>query len=203
MKRLRLCLAMALAIAAMPAFSAEEKAAAPQMTPEQQAMMDAWQRMSEVRAEHKQLASFAGNWTAKSTMWEAEGAPPATSDAKATSSLVYDGRYLETVYEGDFQGQPFTGRSMMGFDNLAGKFFNTWIDSMSTGFWLSYGTFDKTSNTYTFTGDMHDMMAPATMVKVRTTIKVEGPDAYTFDWYETRDGKERKTMSIAYTRAKS
>lgn len=203
MKRLRLSLAMTLAIAAMPTIAAEGTAAAPQATPEQQAMMEAWQRMSEVRAEHKQLASFAGHWTAKSTMWEAEGAPPSSSEAKATSSLLYDGRYVETVYEGDYQGQAFTGRSMMGFDNLAGKYFNTWVDSMSTGFWLSYGTFDHTSNTYTFTGDMRDMMKPDTMVKVRTTIRIDGPDAYTFDWYETRDGKERKTMSIAYARAKS
>jgi hypothetical protein len=67
---------------------------------------------------------------------------------------------------------------------------------------VAYGTYDSTSNTYTFTGDMPDMMDPAKIVKVREVIKVEGPDAYTFDWYETRDGKERKSMSIAYKRAK-
>jgi hypothetical protein len=202
MKRLRLCLAVLLMSAAVPAFAAEEKAAPPEMTPEQKAMMEAWTRASEVRAEHKQLAMFAGNWTSKVSMWEAEGKPPTEGVGKEASALIYDGRYVESVYEGDFMGSPFTGRSFMGYDNLAGKYFVTWIDSMSTGFWLAYGTFDATSNTYTFLGDMHDMMAPATMLKVRTTIKVEGPDAYTFDWYETRDGKERKTMQIAYTRAK-
>ena len=201
MRTLRLCVAAALLVAAIPAFAAEP-AAAPEMTPEQKAMMEAWMRMSEVRAEHKQLANFAGSWTTKVTMWEAEGQPPSESTGKATNGVLYDGRYVESVYEGTFMGAPFTGRSFMGYDNLAGKYFTTWIDSMSTGFWLSYGTFDKTSNTYTLLGDMHDMMAPQTMLKVRTTIRIEGPDAYTFDWYETREGKERKTMSIAYTRAK-
>lgn len=203
MKRLRLCLAAAVLAAVVPAFAADDKAAAPEMTPEQKAMTDAWQRMSEVRAEHKQLAYFAGNWTAKVSMWEASGQPPSTSDAKSTASLLYDGRYVETMHEGDFQGQPFTGRAITGYDNLKGRFFSTWMDSMSTGFWLAYGTYDQTSNTYTFKGDMPDMMDPKKSVGVREVIKVEGPDAYTFDWYETRDGKESKTMSIAYTRTKS
>jgi hypothetical protein len=202
MKCLRLCLAALLTAASVPVFAADEQPAAPEMTPEQKAMMEAWQRASEVRAEHRQLAAFAGNWNSRVSMWEAEGQPPTESAGKETTAVIYDGRYVESVYEGSFMGAPFTGRSFMGYDNLAGKYFVTWIDSMSTGFWIAYGDYDAASKRYEFIGDMHDMMAPATKLKVRTTVTVESPDAYTFDWYETRDGKERKTMSIAYTRAK-
>jgi hypothetical protein len=186
-------------LAATGAASADDKPAGA-MTKEQQEMAAAFERMGAVRPEHHQLEYFVGDWNAKSTMWMDPKAPPQVSEGKSHSEAIFGGRYIETKFEGAMMGQPFTGRGLMGYDNLGGRFFNTWVDSMSTGFWLSYGSYDKPSNSYTFRGTMDDPMAPKSRVPVRVVVRITDPSHYAFDWYETHKGKETKTMQIEYTK---
>jgi hypothetical protein len=188
------------AAASAPATDSKAPAQDAQMSKEQKAMADAMQRMGEVRAEHKQLDFFAGEWKATTTMWMDPKAPPQKTEGKTHTESKFGGRYVEMHYEGTFEGQAFSGEGFIGFDNLKGKFFNTWIDSMSTGFWLAWGTYDAASKSYTFHGSMDDPMASGTQVKVREVVHVVDPKHYTFEWYETHKGKEAKTMEIAYAK---
>ena len=103
-------------------------------------------------------------------------------------------------YEGNYEGQTVNGEGFLGFDNLKGKFFNTWIDSMSTGFWLAWGTYDAASKTYTFHGEMDDPMKAGKKTPVRQVVHVVDPTHYTFEWNETHAGKEAKMMQIDYTK---
>jgi hypothetical protein len=181
--------------------AAKETAKSAPAKDDQQAMMDAMQRMGEVRPEHKQLAYFAGEWKATTTVWMDPKAPPEKSEGKTHAESKFGGRYIEMHHEGSFAGQPFSGEGLVGFDNLKGKFFSTWIDSMSTGMWLAWGSYDKASNTYTFSGSMDDPMKAGTQVKVREVIHPADDKHYSFAWYETRgDGKEAKTMQIDYAK---
>ena len=153
MKTIRISiLAAALTLGCVAAYAQDKKAAAPPskappatekaapaatppaMSKEQKAMMDAMQKMGEVRPEHKQLDYFVGDWSATTTMFMDPKAPPQKSDGKSHSESLYGGRYVEMHYEGKYEGQTFNGEGFLGFDNLKGKFFSTWIDSMSTGF---------------------------------------------------------------------
>jgi hypothetical protein len=179
---------------------AKPAAAAPEMTPEQKAEMEAWAKMAAVRDEHKQLAWFAGNWTAKMSMWQDPKAPPQVSDAKTTSAAILGGRYIESHHEGSFMGQPYHGQGLFGFDNLKGKYFSTWNDDMSTGQWLAWGDYDAKTKTYTFHGDMDDPMKAGAKIPVREVVRVIDDKHYSFEWYETRGGKEAKTMQIEYSR---
>ena len=43
------------------------------------------------------------------------------------------GRYLHGMFKGTAMGQPFEGASVSGYDNTKKKYFNVWVDSMSTG----------------------------------------------------------------------
>ena len=192
---------LAAAIAFAGTALAQDKGAAPQMSKEQQEMMAAMQRMGEVRPEHKQLAYFVGDWKATSTLWMDPKAPPQKSEGTSHSEAIFGGRYIETRHEGDMMGQPFSGRGFLGFDNLEGKFFSTWMDSMSTGIWIAYGTYDKAKNSYTFNGKMDDAMKPGRKIDVRAVARVVDPTHYVFEWYEMRDGKEVKTMQIDYSKA--
>jgi hypothetical protein len=185
---------------AKPAAKESQAAPQPQMSKEQKAMMDAYQRMGEVRAEHKQLDTFIGEWKATTTMWMDPKAPPQKTEGKTHVESKFGGRYIELHHESKYEGQPFNGEGLMGFDNLKGKFFSTWIDSMSTGMWLAWGTYDAASKTYTFHGSMDDPMAPGTQFKVREVIHVVDPSHYTFEWYETHKGKEGKTLQIDYVK---
>jgi len=201
MNRFKAFAVSAVMIAATGGVAAEDKKAdAPPMSAEQQAQMAAFEKSSTPRAEHQQLAYFVGNWKAKTQVWMDPKAPPEESAGTSKGESIYGGRYITSSYNGTFGGQPFTGQSVIGFDNLRGKFFNTWMDSMATGFWLAWGDYDKASNAWTFTGEMPDMMKPTTILKVRQVIRIYDQNHYGFDWYEVRDGKETRTMNIDYRR---
>jgi hypothetical protein len=73
---------------------------------------------------------------------------------------------------------------------------------MGTSITLMTGSYDPGTRTFTYKGDMDDMMKPGKKVKVRQIVKVLNDDSHTMEWYETRGGKEVKTMEIAYTRQK-
>ena len=177
-----------------------EDAAQPKMTKEQQEMMAAFERMGAVRAEHKQLEYFVGDWKTKNTVWMDPKAPPQTSEGTSRCEAIFGGRYFETKAEGNMMGQPFSGRGTTGYDNLGGRYFATWYDSMSTGMFIAYGTYDKASNSYTYRGTMDDPMAPKTKIPVRAVVRIVDATHYAFDWYEKRGGKEAKTMQIDYSK---
>ena len=181
--------------------SGADKASAPQPTKEQQEMMAAYQRMAEVRQEHKQLDYFVGDWTSSTTMWMDSKTPPQKSAGKVHTQAIFGGRYIEVDMEGAMNDATYHGRGYMGFDNIAGKFFNTWMDDMSTGFWFAYGTYDKATQTYTFHGQMDDPMKAGGKVAVREVMHIVDPKHYVFEWYETRGGKEAKTLQVDYSKS--
>ena len=106
-------------------------------------------------------------------------APPQESHGKSHSEATFGGRYIETKFDGDMMGQPFSQKP---------------VDM------LSYGSYDKASNSYTYHGSMDDPMAPKTKVAVRAVVHIVDPTHYTFEWYETHKGKESKTMQIEYSK---
>lgn len=192
-----LTLAGALAVACS-AQAADSKP--PAMSKEQQAMMQAMEKAGEVRPEHKQLDYFVGDWNATTSMFMDPKSPPQKTEGKAHSESLFGGRYLRMKFEGSYEGQTFNGEGFMGFDNTSNKFFNTWIDSMSTSFWLAYGTYDAASKSYTFRGDMADFSKPGAKMAVRQVVHIVDPTHYTFEWYEMHGGKEAKTLQIDYSK---
>lgn len=193
-------LTLAGALVAVGVCSAADDAKQPAMSKEQTAMMDAMQRAGEVRAEHKQLGYFVGDWDVTTSMFMDPKAPPQKSEGKAHIESLFGGRYIRTKFEGNYAGQTFNGEGLMGFDNTTGKFFNTWIDSGSTGISLAWGAYDAASKSYTFRTEMDDHMKPGTKSPVREVVHIVDATHYTFGWYETHAGKEAKTMEIAYSK---
>jgi len=190
---------------AMPAFAQDKaKATAPsQMSPEQKAMMEAWQKAATPGERHKQLISeFEGTWNTKMSSWMDPSAPPSMETGKSVNTAVLGGRQLRMDYSGQYMGQPFQGLGYIGFDNVTGKYFSTWSDNMSTGLFVSEGDYDPASKSYSYRAQMNDPMKPGTIVPVRQTMRIVDKDHAVFEMYETRDGKENKSMQIEYTRAK-
>ena len=94
---------------------------------------------------------------------------------------------------------PFTGQAMMGYDNVSGKYWSTWIDSMSTGLMVSEGTCDA-DDVCTLTGSYNDPIkkGPVTM---RMVTRWTSPTTQIFEMYGPgKDGKEMQMMEITYTK---
>lgn len=194
---------LALVLAVAGTASAQDAAKAPEMTPEHKKMMEAWEAAGRVGPEHERLKAFEGTWDAATSMWMDPSAPPEKGKGTAVTSSLFEGRFVKMDYSGEWNGQPFTGMALTGYDNTKKKYIGTWVDSMSTAVFYSEGTYDDASKTYTFLSEMHDPMAPGTMFKIRETVTMDSADKHTMTWYETRAGTpEMKTMEIVYTKRK-
>lgn len=191
----RLALPLALAFA-LPALAQE--GAAP-MSPEEQAMMEAFQKAATPGAQHAAIAKSVGDYTISVKSWPAPGAPPSTDAGTATRRMILGGRVLVEEVSSSMMGQPFTGQGLHGYDNVSGKFWGTWTDTMSTGLMVSEGTCDD-QGSCAFTGSWND---PITKGKITARMTSRWTDANTeiFEMFgPAPDGSEMKMMEITYTR---
>lgn len=210
MQRFRQCLIGAACLtvgAGATALWAQEKpkntnptaAAAPQeMSAEEKAMWEAMEKYRAVGDNHKLLAEYtAGEWTFVNKMWMG----PEATESKGTASTkpILGGRYFQATVKGEFNGEQFEGVAVTGYDNHKKKFVNSWVDNFGTGIMMSEGTYDPGTKTFTYTCSM-DCPMDSSPVKIREVIRIIDKNKHVMEWYETRAGKENKTMEITYTR---
>src|SRR5690606_4126800 len=120
-------LAVTLALAATcPAFAQD---APPEMSPEQAAMMQAYQQAGTPGPQHAEMAKPAGTYDLAIKSWMSPDAPPTSETGTATRSMILGDRVMVEKVEATMHGQPFTGHGMTGYDNVTGKYWSTWNDS--------------------------------------------------------------------------
>ena len=190
----RVLSAAALLLLVAPAFG---QRASEEMTPDEQAMMEAYMMAGTPGEQHKVLASQVGEYTTVARSWSAPDAPPVEEKGTATRTMILDGRVMVETYHGTMMGAPFTGQAMTGYDNVSGKYWATWIDSMSTGIMMMQGTCD-TDMACTFTGTYND---PITKGPVQMTMSSRWTSPTTEVMEMTGpgpDGKETKMMELTY-----
>lgn len=197
MHRLLTTALLPLSLLAAPALPAQE--APPKMSPEEAAMMAAYREAGTPGATHAALAKMAGTYDLSIRSWNAPGAPPTVEKGTATRTMALGGRVMVEDVTSQMYGQPFTGHGMHGYDNVTGKHWSTWNDSMSTGVMLSEG--DCTADgACTFSGSWND---PVTRKKItsRMTTRWTSPTVELFEMFAPGpDGKEMKMMEITYTK---
>jgi hypothetical protein len=172
----------------------------PEMTPAQKAEMEAYMKAGTPGAPHQRLASSAGSYDLKITSWHEPGGPAMEDTGTATRTMTLGGRVLVEEISGSMMGMPFSGRGSTGFDNVSGKYWATWNDSMSTGIMVSEGTCDPASKACSFTGSWNDAIKKGP-VTARMTSRWTSPTTEVFELYGPgKDGKEMKMMEIVYTK---
>ena len=172
----------------------------PEMSPEKKAEMEAYMKAGTPGGPHQALASSVGNYDLKIKSWHEPGAPAMEDTGTATRSMALGGRVLVEQVNGSMMGMPFAGHGMTGFDNVSGKYWSTWNDSMSTGIMVNEGTCDSPQKTCSFTGSWNDPIKK-TPVNARMTTRWTSPTTEVFEMYAPgKDGQEMKMMEITYTR---
>jgi hypothetical protein len=172
----------------------------PQMTPEQKAEMEAYAKAGAIGPQHQSMAAMAGTYKMAIKSWHEPGGPPMEETGTATRKMVMDGRVMVEDVNSSMMGTPFTGHGMRGFDNVSGKYWSTWMDSMSTGLMVSTGTCDA-KKTCTFTGSWNDPVKKGP-ITARMTTRWTSPTTEVFEMYAPgKDGKEMKMMEITYTKS--
>jgi hypothetical protein len=175
-----------------------EKAPPPAADP----MMEAWMKASSPGEAHKLMERHVGVWDAEVRLFMDPAGPPMITKGKGTNTLILGGRYLESRFKGEFEGQPFEGIGYMGYDNVRKEFVNFWIDSTSTWFMFSAGTADKEGKVWKNTGEVSDPVTGKAK-PYREEAVFETPDRLVSRAYDKGpDGREFLSMEIVYTRAK-
>lgn len=185
------------AVIAAPAFAQES--AMPEMTPEQQAEMEAYMKAGALGPQHERMAEDVGTWDVAVKSWMDPAAPPMESEGVANLTLHMGGRVMHEEFQGEMMGTPFTGMGRTGYDNVTGKWWSTWTDSMSTGIMVAEGECDENHNC-TFVGTYSDPVKGGPVTN-RYVSKRISPDEHYFAMYGPgRDGDEVKMMEMVYTR---
>ena len=189
----------ALALAHNHEATKKEAAAPPEMSAEEKAMMEAFAKAGAPGDVHATLAKMEGNYDLVIKSWDKPGGEPIVEKGTGSRKMVLGGRVMVEQVQSKMWGQPFEGHGMHGYDNVSGKHWATWNDSMSTGVMISEGDCDDKGNC-SFTGSWND---PITKGKTIARMKSSWPNANTqlFEMHAPGpDGKEFKMMEITYTR---
>jgi hypothetical protein len=172
----------------------------PQMSAEEMAMMEAMERAGTPGPQHAMLAGMAGDWTFEGKFWMSPDQEPMAASGTATRTMIMGGRVLVEKVTSSYMGQPFEGQGMLGYDNVAGSYWSTWIDNMSTALMTSTGSCDdqgKCEWHATYTDPMTGQQKTARMTSEH------GADTELHRSYEAGEGgAERLSMEFKYTRAR-
>jgi hypothetical protein len=171
-----------------------------EMSPEEQAMMQAWMKYMTPGEPHQKLAAKAGDWTYTGKMWSAPGTEPQTFEGTAKIKSIFGGRYLLEKVEGPFMGEQFTGMGIFGYDNLTQSYVGVWVDNMGTGIMRYEGTSSGDGSTIHWTGDHPDLLH-GVYKKNRSVDKTIDDDHTVTSFFDsTPDGREFKHMELRYSR---
>ncbi len=155
---------------------------------------------------HKNLAYFAGNWDCTVAHYMPGMKEPMMGKATFSAKAAHGGRFIIGEFTGDFMGETFTGTSIMGYDNVEQRVQNVWMDSWTSGIYMSTGEMAKDGKSMSSTGVMRMNSPKAGKISMvqREVIKVTSPDTYVMEMYHSggANGDSLKAMEITYTRRK-
>lgn len=204
-RRARLVAMVGLGLLAAVSVARPQAAPAPVATlsPEQQKRMETWVKSMTPGPAHKWLAARAGKFDFAGKFWMEPGAPPQAAKGVAERTLALGGRVLQEKLTSTLMGLPLDGLGLAGFDNVTGKFWSTWNDSLSTGIRTAGGTCDAALKVCAWKGTYPN---PDTgkLQSVRLELKLDGVDREVLTTFEAGpDGKEVRTAELVYTRRKA
>lgn len=194
-------------LAALPAFAADapkkDAAAADQAKAkaEQDAMMAEMMKYANPGPMHTLLDPLVGKWKTVIKTWMGPG-EPVVSEGTCERMWLLGGRFLQSKVTGDFQGMPFEGMELLGYDMKKKEYTSVWIDNMGTMMSVgSGGQADQAGKVFTMTSTFDDPITgkpePHKMV-----TKIVDNNSHTLSMTGTNNGKDYTQMEITYTRIK-
>lgn len=177
----------------------KQEPAPPQMSAEEQAMMEKMMAAGVPGEPHAWLSSMAGSWEFSGTFWMGPGGTETQSTGTIERSMALGGRVLVEKVTSEFEGQPFEGHGMLGYDNVSKQYWGTWNDNMMTGIMTSWGSCEAGKCEFQMKG--YDPMTGEYTTTRGVSEHTADREVHTA-WAKGPDGKEWKTMELVYTRKK-
>jgi len=202
--RISLSAAIALTLVTSPlAFAADKpkaKESASKPDAQHEEMMAAMMKVAMPGPMHELLKPMAGKWKTTNRSWMGPGEPVVT-EGTCENSWIMGNRYMRSAYKGEFDGKPFEGMGLMGYDNQQKEFVSVWCDNLGTGLMMSDGTADPSGKVFTMMSKMPDPVT-GQLLDIKMVTKVIDENQHTMSMLSMKDGKEHLDMEISYTRMK-
>lgn len=93
------------------------------------------------------FADDVGVWDAEMEIFPSPGAAPVRMTAVSTNRRICGGRWLVVDF---VAASGFEGHGVYGWDDAAGKYVGTWVDTTRTSIGRAEGTWDPATRTMTF-----------------------------------------------------
>jgi hypothetical protein len=182
-------------------FAQETAQPQPELTEEQKILMANMQAYSTPNENHALLAKLAGDWDVEVSIWMDPAQEANVSQGTASLAMIYGGRYLEQIFKGTFEGQPYEGRGLLGYDNIQKEFQSIWHDNMGTGIMFGKGRYDAEKKTIT---EENTVSCPITNSARwhRTVTTFIDDDHYTYESFmkDVKTDEPYRSMLIKYSR---
>ena len=149
---------------------------------------------------HQALNALEGNWKAEVKCWMDPGGSPEVSQGTARATWKFNGRFLEEEFHGQMMGKPFTGRTLLGFDNTKQTFNSVWVSDTQTSMFTSEGKGDSGNKVITLEGKASCPATGRKDIPMKTVLRVISPDKHVLEMFDASQGQNAKTMEITYTR---
>ena len=174
----------------------EDKSGSGKSDAEKQEMQKKMEAAATPGPAHKALEAFVGNWKTEVKCWMEPGGSPNVSQGTAKTSWTLNGHFLEEEFHGEMMGKQFTGRSLMGYDNIKQTFNTVWVSDMQTSIFTSEGKGENGNKVITLEGKSNCPATGRKDIPMKTVFRVISPDKHVFEMFN--DGV--RTMEITYTR---
>src|SRR6266852_4602655 len=160
---------------------AEDKSGSENSDSEKQEMQKKMEAAATPGPAHKALEAFVGNWKAEVKCWMEPGGSPIVSQGTAKAGWTLNGHFLEEEFHGEMMGKPFTGRSLMGYDNIKQTFNTVWLSDMQTSIFTSEGKGENGNKVITLEGKSSCAATGQQDVPMKSVFRVLSPDKHVFE----------------------
>jgi Protein of unknown function (DUF1579) len=116
-----------------------------------------------------------------------------TPTGKSTYKARLGGFWIVNDFEGTFQGAPFEGHGLNGYDAEKKKYVNVWADSMGPNLLRMEGDYDKAKKTLTMVGEGKGPEGP---IKFKSVTEFKDKNTIAFKMY----GNDDVVVSLTYKR---
>lgn len=150
--------------------------------------------------EHAKIQKNVGVWDVDMKHFMEPGKPPLDTKGVETTSAL--GPFWTVgVYQCSFMGQPFEGRSTLGYNPRTKRYISTWVDCMMPHLYVLEGNYDSSGRVLTMTGEGPSMHGPE-LTTWKSVCEHISDDEMLFRMFIEGEHGEYKIMESRYHRRK-
>lgn len=151
--------------------------------------------------QHADMSRYLGEWDVKLRFQYTPDHPVETTGS-ATFRWLLEGRWLLEEFECEFNGAPFKGYNLIGFDNLKQQYMTCWVDNMSTSLFVASGAMDPSNSLLTTYSQVDDFVRGMRNKPIQTTTKFVDENKMIYTTNDVLWGQTQTVMEATYTRRK-